>query len=142
MRIVVGGAGGGLVVACVGAGAALGIDAATFVVSAAVLQLGVRARPAAAAQAGPNPLLQLRAGVRVVFGDRALRTLLMLGWLAACYQIPEGLAAPYAGRLGGRPLAAGLLIAASQAGAAVAAPGFTRQIGPLTRRRWMGPSAV
>jgi MFS family permease len=145
MMIVVGAAAGGLVVAFVGARAALGIDAATFVVSAAVLQLGVRARPAAAAAAaaaGPNPLLQLRAGVRVVFGDRALRTLLMLGWLAACYEIPEGLAAPYAGRLGGGPVAAGLLIAASQVGAAVATPVFTRQIGPLTRLRWMGPMAV
>jgi hypothetical protein len=77
-----------------------------------------------------------------VFGDRALRTLLMLGWLAACYEIPEGLAAPYAGKLGGGPVAAGLLIAASQVGAAVATPVFTRQIGPLTRLRWMGPMAV
>lgn len=142
LMIVVGAAAGGLVVAFVGARAALGIDAATFVVSAAVLQLGVRARPAAAAQAGPNPLFQLRAGVRVVFGDRALRTLLLLGWLAAFYEIPEGLAAPYAGRLGGGPVAAGLLIAASQVGAAVATPVFTRQIGPLTRLRWMGPMAV
>jgi Na+/melibiose symporter-like transporter len=140
--IVVGAAVGGLVVAFVGARFALGIDAATFVVSAVVLRLGVRARPAAAAEARPNPLLQLGAGVRVVFGDRALRTLLMLGWLAACYEIPEALAAPYAGKLGGGPVAAGLLIAASQVGAAVATPLFTRRIGPLTRLRWMGPMAV
>src|SRR3984885_8530589 len=138
LMIVVGAAAGGLGGAVVGAGSA----AATFVGSAVVLQLGVRARPAAAAQAGPNPLFQLRAGVRVVFGDRALRTLLLLGWLAAFYEIPEGLAAPYAGKLGGGPVAAGLLIAASQVGAAVATPVFTRQIGPLTRLRWMGPMAV
>jgi hypothetical protein len=143
LMIVVGAVAGGLVVAFVGARSALGIDAATFVLSAVVLRLGVRARPAAAAApAGPGPLLQLRAGVRVVFGDRALRTLMMLGWLAACYEIPEGLAAPYAGKLGGGPVAAGLLIAASQVGAAVATPVFTRRIGPLTRLRWMGPMAV
>ena len=64
-----------------------------------------------------------------MFGDRALRTLLMLGWLAACYEIPEGLAAPYAGKLGGGPVAAGLLIAASQVGAAVATPVFTSRSG-------------
>jgi predicted MFS family arabinose efflux permease len=145
LMIVVGAVAGGLVVAFVGARLALGIDAATFVVSALVLRLGVRARPAATAEAaggGPSALLQLGAGVRVVFGDRALRTLLMLGWLAAWYEIPEGLAAPYAGKLGGGPVAAGLLIATSQVGAAVATPLFTRRIGPLTRLRWMGPMAV
>ena len=142
LMIVIGAAAGGLVVAFVGARSALGIDVATFVASAALLRLGVRARPAAAAAAGASALLQLGAGIRVVFGDRALRTLLMLGWLAACYEIPEGLAAPYAGKLGGGPVAAGLLIAASQVGAAVATPVFTRRIGPLTRLRWMGPMAV
>lgn len=142
--IVAGAVAGGLVVAFVGVRSALGIDAATFVVSAVVLWLGIRARPAAAATAAgrPSALLQLGAGIRIVFGDRALRTLLMLGWLAACYEIPEGLAAPYAGKLGGGPVAAGLLIAASQVGAAVATPLFTRRIGPLTRLRWMGPMAV
>ena len=75
-------------------------------------------------------------------GDRARRTLRMLGWLAAFYEIPEGLAAPCAGRLGGGPVAAGLLMAASQLGAAVMTPVFTKRIGPLTRRRWMGPMAV
>jgi len=37
---------------------------------------------------------------------------------------------------------AGLLIAASQLGAAVTTPLFTKKIGPLTRLRWMGPMAI
>jgi len=142
IMIVAGAAAGGLVVALAGARSALGLDAATFVASAALVQLGVRARPAAAPKSGPSALLQLGAGVRVVFGDRALRTLLMLGWLAAFYEVPGGLAAPYASRLGGGPLAAGLLIAGSQLGAAVATPLFTTRIGPLTRLKWMGPMAA
>ena len=145
LMIVIGAVAGGVIVAFTGARSALGIDVATFVVSAVVLRLGVKKRPAAAAaeaEAKPSPVRQLGAGVRVVFGDRALRTLLMLGWLAACYEIPEGLAAPYAGKLGGGPVAAGLIIAASQVGAAVATPLFTKRIGPLTRLRWMGPMAV
>jgi hypothetical protein len=77
-----------------------------------------------------------------VFCDRALRILVLLGWLAAFYAIPEGIAVPYAGKLGGGPVAAGLLIAASQLGAAVATPVFTKRIGPLTRMKWMGPMAV
>ena len=139
--IVAGAAVGGLTVALLGARPALAFNAATFVVSALVIQLGVRARPAAA-KSGPNALRQLSGGVRVVLGDRALRILLMLGWLAAFYEIPGGIAAPYAAGLGGGPVAAGLLIAAGQLGAAVMTPIFTRRIGPLTRLRWMGPMAV
>lgn len=142
VMIVAGTAAGGLVVAFLGARPALGVDAATFVVSAVLLRVGVRARPAAASKAPANALLQLGAGVRVVFGDRALRTLVLFGWLAAFYEIPAGLAAPYAARLGGGPIAAGLLIAGSQLGAAIAMPLFTKRIGPLTRLRWMGPMAT
>lgn len=142
VMIVAGAAAGGLVVAFLGARAALGVDAGTFVVSAVLLRAGVRARPAAASASPANPLLQLGAGFRVVFGDRALRTLVLLGWLAAFYEIPAGIAAPYAARLGGGAVAASLLIAGSQLGAAVATPLFTKRIGPLTRLRWMGPMAT
>ena len=141
--IVAGSAAGGLIVALFGARPAIGADAATFVASALLIQFGVHARQAPApSEGGPNPLGQLADGVRLVFGDPALRMLLGLGWLAAFYEVPEGIAAPYAGRLGGGAVAAGLLIAASQLGAAVTAPLFTKKIGPLTRLRWMGPMAI
>ena len=93
-------------------------------------------------EAKPSPLGQLTEGIRLVFGDPALRTLVGLGWLAAFSEVPEGIAVPYAGRLGGGAVAAGLLIAASQLGAAVSTPLFTKKIGPLTRLTWMGPMAV
>jgi hypothetical protein len=143
--IVAGAAVGGLVVALFGAGPALAADAATFVASGSLILVGVRARPAAdasRASGGPNPFLQLAAGLRLVFGDPALRTLMCLGWLAAFYEVPEGLAVPYAAKLGGGAVAAGLLMATSQLGAAVATPVFTTKIGPLTRLKWMGPMAV
>jgi len=143
MVTVGGAAGGGLVVALFGAWPALAADALTFVVSGLLIAAGTRARPAAAAgRAGENPFLQIGAGFRLVFGDPALRTLMCLGWLAAFYEIPEGLAAPYVGRLGGGAVAAGLLIATSQLGSAVATPIFTKKIGPLTRLKWMGPMAA
>ena len=138
--VVAGAAAGGLTVALLGVRPALGFDAATFAVSAVLIKFCVLARPAAATPV-PGALRQLAGGVRVVFGDRALRILLMLGWLAAFYEIPGGIAAPYAARLGGGP-AAGLLIAAAQLGAAVATPVFAKRIGPLTRLRWMGPMAA
>jgi MFS family permease len=141
LATVIGAIAGGLTVALVGARPALGGDAATFVLSALLIRLGTRARPAAA-ESGPNALGQLAGGIRLVFGDRALRTLVMLGWLAAMYVIPVGIAAPYARALGGGPASAGLLIASAQAGAVLAMPLFTKKIGPLTRLRWMGPMAA
>jgi predicted MFS family arabinose efflux permease len=138
--VVAGAAVGGLTVALLGARPALGFDAATFVVSALLIKFGVLARPAATP--APSALRQLGGGVRAVFGDRALRILLMLGWLAAFYEIPGAIAAPYAARLGAGPVAAGLLIAATQLGAAVATPVFAKRIGPLTRLRWMAPMAA
>jgi len=144
---VAGAALGGLVVALFGARPALAADALTFVASGLLVLLGTRARPAAAAAAagasgGESPLAQLAGGMRLVFGDPALRTLIGLAWLAAFYEVPEGLAAPYAASLKGGAVAAGLLIAFSQLGAAVASPVFIKKIGPLTRLKWMGPMTV
>jgi hypothetical protein len=142
--IVAGAAVGGMTVALVGAHSALGADAATFAVSAGVVRFGTRARPAAV-EDGKRPssgaVADLGAGVRVVFGDKALLTLMMLGWLAALYEFPEGIAAPYAARLGGGPVAVGLLIASAQVGAALTMPVYVAKVGPLTRLRWMGPMA-
>jgi Major Facilitator Superfamily len=141
--LVAGTAAAGFMVALAGARPALGVDAATFVASALLIRFGVRARPAPApGGGGPSPLGQLTEGVRLVFGNPALRTLMALGWLAAFYEVPEGIAVPYAGRLGGGAVAAGLLLATSQLGAAITTPLFTKKIGPLTRLGWMGPMAV
>jgi MFS family permease len=139
---VLGSAAGGLIVALSGPRPALAADAATFIASALLIQFGVRARPAAASGDDvPSPLGQLVEGIRLVFGDPSLRILMGFGWLAAFSEVPEGIAAPYAGRLGGGAVAAGLLIATSQLGAGVATPLFTKKIGPLTRLKWMGPMA-
>jgi hypothetical protein len=141
--LVVGTAAAGFVVALAGARPALGVDAATFVASALLVRFGVRARGAPAPDGGgPGPVGQLAEGVRLVFGDPVLRTLVALAWLAAFYEVPAGLAAPYAGQLGGGAVAAGLLLATSQLGAAISMPLFTKKIGPLTRLAWMGPMAV
>jgi MFS family permease len=140
IAIVAGAAGGGLAVAFIGARPALAVDAATFAVSALVIHFGTRARPAA--RSGDNAIAQLGAGVRLVFGDRALRTLLMLGWLTTLYAIPVGIAGPYAAHLRAGAVAAGLIIAAAQVGAGIMTPVFVKKIGPLTRLKWMGPMAV
>jgi predicted MFS family arabinose efflux permease len=141
--IILGAALGGVTVALIGARSALVVDTLTFVASAVVIRLGIRVRSAAAkSDSGDKGVLaRLGGGARLVFGDNALRTLVMLGWLCSFYEIPQGLAAPYAGRLGGGPVAAGFLIASGQIGAVLITPLFTRWVGPLTRLRWMGPMA-
>ena len=141
IAIVAGAAGGGLAVALIGARPALGADAATFVFSALVIAFGTRARPAAADSA-VSATAQLGAGIRLVFGDGALRTLVLLGWLTAIYSVPAGIAGAYAAHLGAGPVATGLFIAAAQVGAGIMTPVFTKKIGPLTRLKWMGPMAV
>jgi MFS family permease len=116
--MVAGAALGGLLVALFGARPALAADGFTFVASGLLILFGVRARAAAApagGAGGESPLAQLAGGVRLVFGDPALRTLIGLAWLAAFF---------------------------SQLGAAVASPIFIKKIGPLTRLKWMGPMTV
>jgi predicted MFS family arabinose efflux permease len=140
--LVAGAAAGGLVTALAGARPALAADAATFAASALLVWSGTRPRPAVSAEAKPAPLRQLAEGTRLVFGDPRLRMLIGVSWLAAFYEVPEGIAAPYAASLKGGAAAAGLILATSQLGAALVTPAFVRRVGPRTRLRWMGPMAV
>jgi hypothetical protein len=71
-------------------------------------------------------------GIRIVFGDPVLRTLLLFGWLAGFYILPEGLAAPYAHSLGGTAVTVGLLMAAVPLGTVI---GGLLLTGSLRRRR-------
>jgi hypothetical protein len=141
---VLGAAGGGLAVAFIGVRPALVIDAATFAVSGLLIGLGTRARPAAAKpeEAKASPLARMAGGFKLVFGDQGLRTLVLFGWLVMFYTIPEGIAAPYARRLGGGSIATGLVLASTVLSTAVATPLFSRFVRPRRRLAWMGPLAV
>ena len=68
----------------------------------------------------------MRDGFRLVFGDQALRTLLLFGLLVVFYTIPEGIAAPYARELGGGPIATGLVLASSGLATTIVTPLFMR----------------
>jgi hypothetical protein len=145
---VAGAAGGGVAAAFLGVRPALVIDAATFVASGLLIGLGTRARPAPAAPAAAprgalgSPLARAVAGLRLVFGDRALRTLVLLGWLVVFYTIPQAIAAPYVSRLGGGPVATGRVLASTTLATAIGTPLFSRLVRPPWRRSLMGPLAV
>jgi predicted MFS family arabinose efflux permease len=141
---VLGFAAGGAVVAFLGVRTALVTDAVTFLVSAAVIRVWVRARPAA--RAGPCPHEAAPLGrftaVRLAFTDPALRTPMLFGWLVAFYYIPEGVSAPLAQSLGGGAIAVGLILASQAFGASVGAIAFSRFVPPARRVRWMARLAI
>ncbi|KOV84815.1 hypothetical protein ADL03_15545 [Nocardia sp. NRRL S-836] len=139
---------GGLVVAGMGIGEGLLLDAGTFVVSAVLVRLGVRARPAAHLAAATSRSSatwswwgSLSTGLVLVVGNRRLRALLGLACVAGAYVTVEGLAVPYAGEIGEGIAAAGLLLAASPAGTVVGTV-LVARLNPQLRLRLMGPLAV
>jgi len=134
VAVIVGFAAGGILAGTAGPRPALAADAVTFAVSALLIRFAIAARPAAAA---PEPVrARVTAGIRLVYGDRRLRTFMLFGCLVALYTVPSALAVPLAASLGGGPAAAGLLFAAGPAGtaagtAAAARRVTSRQMGPL-----------
>lgn len=137
--LLLGFVGGGLVVAWLGTSGALLADAATFAVSALVLRLGLRARPAPAHV--PAPHVQIRAGAALVWRDRRLRLLVALGWLALFTVVPEGLAAPFSAEVGAGAAGVGLLLAADPAGMVLGTV-LLRFLPTSTRVRLLGLLAV
>jgi predicted MFS family arabinose efflux permease len=136
-------AAGGAAVAVAGTTTALLVDAATFVASALLVTLAVKARPAARAARLRGPgLAGMAAGVRLVFADPGLRLPMLLGWLAAFYDIPEGIAAPLARAMGGGAAWVGFILAAGALGASAGAIVFSRLVPPPWRLALMAPLAV
>ncbi|MER5260729.1 MFS transporter [Actinosynnema sp. NPDC002837] len=137
---LVGFAGGGVLVAAISPGLALVGDAVTFLVSAALIRIGVLNRPRAAAarDAGGS----VRAVVTSIATDPRRRVLVLLAWLVGWYVVPEALAAPYADRLGAGPAAVGVLMAADPLGSVLGAWLFVRHVPPHHRARLVGVLAV
>ncbi len=139
---------GGFAILNLGPHRGLALDAATFLVSALILVAAVRPRPAPGRENGSPPSAWRMAlgGVRLVFGDRRLRTLVLFAWLCGFYIMTEGIAVPYAATLtddpGMLPVVSGLLMAALPTGTVVGAVLFTRYVGPDRRLRVMGWMAM
>jgi MFS family permease len=138
---------GGVVVAGLGVRTALLADAATFAASAVLIRFWVSRRPAAAhlAPGRGSSFAEMAAGLRLVFGDRTLRTLMLLGWLVAFYVVPMGLAAPYAASLHTSfaiAISTGLVFAAGPFGTALGAVVLGRLVPQAWRQRLTSPLAI
>jgi hypothetical protein len=127
---------GAAVVAVVDPYRTLGLDTVSFGISALIVVAGVRPRPLPRHEAARPSLWAVSAdGIRIVFGNRRLLTLVLLGWLAGFYIVPEGLAVPYAHSLRGSTVTVGLLMAAMPSGMVVAAFALSKMAAPSTRMR-------
>ncbi|WP_152546819.1 MFS transporter [Amycolatopsis orientalis] len=130
-------AGGGLLVSQVGASWALALDAATFLLSAAVVRFAV-SRRAAASDGGGSWF----GAVKQVFGNRHLRVLVWFSWLVGLAVIPEGLAAPLAAEMGVGKQAVGWLLAADPLGFVIGAFLLSRFVSAEQRRKLLGVLAA
>jgi predicted MFS family arabinose efflux permease len=143
---VIGFAAGGAMVGFLGIRTSLVIDAATFVASALLVRLLVRARPAPGGTGGGGVVVSrlagIAAGARLVFANPALRTPMLFGWLAALYNAPEGVVTPLAHSLGGGATSVGIILASAALGETAGAIAFSRFVAPVTRLRLMGPLAI
>jgi MFS family permease len=117
--LVIGFAAGGAIIGFFGTHLSLIIDAATYAVSALIIQAWVRSRPAPAPGSNDSSRLAgVIASARFVFASPALLMPMLFGWLAAFYQAPEGVVTPLAQDL------------------------FSRFLAPSTQQRLMGPLAI
>ncbi|MDH2429349.1 MFS transporter [Sphaerisporangium sp. TRM90804] len=135
-------------IATIGPHRGLALDAVTFLASALILAVGVRRRPAPELEDGvPASMWSMtKAGAKLVFGDRRLRTLVLFAWLCGFYVLPEGIAVPYAATFSDDPrtitVITGLLMAAMPTGTVVGAFVFARFVSPTRRLRAMGWMAM
>lgn len=137
---VIGFAAGGVLVSLLGVRGCLVADAATFGASALIVRLGVLARPPAGA--GGTRLFSVSSALRLVFGNPALRIPMLFGWLAAFYDVPEGVVTPLSHDLGGGAATVGLMLATPALGVTIGTLLFSRLVPPSARRAWIGPLAL
>ncbi|MDT5040216.1 MAG: hypothetical protein QOE51_1201 [Actinoplanes sp.] len=127
---------------------AIAAVAVAFGLSALIVALGVRPRPAAVSAAGRSHLLTETAeGFRLVFGHRVLRAIALLVFSLTMFAIvPEGLAAAWAAQDNPDPatrgLDQGMIMAAPAVGWVIGGLVFSRLALPATRQRLIRPFAV
>lgn len=125
---------------------ALLVDAGTFALSAVLLSVGLRRRPAVVTREPRRHLLRETAdGFRLVFGTRMLRAIATLVFCLVLFAVvPEGLAAAWAKEAGGpsHGLAQGMIMAAGPVGFILGGLTINRFVAADGRQRLIRPFAV
>ncbi len=142
---VLGFVGGGALVLAISARGALLVDAATFLVSAALVRWGVKDRPPSASQSGAATSLWRETvdGLRLLTSDRLLLRIVALLWVGQLFvTAPEGIAAPFVEGFGYGSLGIGLFLAANPVGLVIGGIVIGRMCPPDIRERLTYPLAV
>ncbi|GAA1581431.1 MFS transporter [Kribbella sancticallisti] len=145
---MVGFAGGGLLIALFNPHVVLVLDGLSFFASALLIRILLTPRPAADRSAEDlssrrwSSRASMRQSWRLLFGEREMRTLVLMLWLMALVTVYEGLAVPYAVLLGGDAVTAGLILAADPLGSIVGAVAFSRWVPESWRSKLLGPLVV
>jgi MFS family permease len=144
---VVGYVAGASIAAAISPQVALGIDALTFGLSALLITLGVRHRPAAHTSGERHLLRESGEGFRLVFGTDALRAIAVMAFVLTMFAVvPEGLAAAWAAESSADPAARGLnqglIMAAGPIGYVVGGILVSRLFSTAQRDRLIRPLAV
>lgn len=116
---VLGFAGGGALVLTISAQGALLVNAATFLLSAALVRVGVaqRPRPVGDAEAASSLWRETITGLLVLRRTPALLRIVALLWVGQLFvTAPEGVAVPFVAEFGYGSLGVGLLLAANPVG--------------------------
>ncbi len=137
----------GVVIVLVGERVGLLLNVASFAASFLVLAVTLSWRPASRQVPSPGGkptslLVDFREGWHLVFGDPALRALVVLAWSAAVFLIaPEAVALAYAREDGAAASVGALLMASLPAGAALGAY-LVARLDPLRQVGMIVPLAV
>ncbi|WP_173128275.1 MFS transporter [Kibdelosporangium persicum] len=134
---LVGFAAGGAVLTVVSPYVVLGLNAATFLIAAALVGRTVTSRPVVAGDERDGT----GAVGRMIWRDPRLRGLIALAWMVGLFVVPEGLAAPYTAELAAGVVAVGLLMAADPLGSMVGA-WVSGRMTEYARQRMLVPFAV
>jgi MFS family permease len=138
---LIGFAAGGTFLLAVSPTTALGLNAATFILSALIVTWGVRSRPAVG-HTSTEPRSRRTSAVRMLSRSPRLLVLVGLTVLAGLTVAPEGVAAPYAAGLGGSTVAVGVLLAADPLGSMLGAWLFSRWHSANARTAAIVPLAI
>jgi hypothetical protein len=141
---IVGNATGGLLLILVSPQGAILVNAASYVVSATLMRLGVHHRDRVHDPTGGPTLLQDSLhGLKAVFAVPQLRRILLFGWLVpTCGVAPEALAAPYVSDLGGSSALVGWWLVAIPTGVVVGDLIGVWALTPERQRRLVVPFAA
>jgi MFS family permease len=138
LTLLTGFAVGAIAVAAIGPTWLLGLDAASFAASAALIGLGTPSTPRAGAPTR-STVRESLAGLGYIFGNTRLRRLILLSWVVPAFSsMPDGLAVAYTAQTGVAASLAGALFTGYAAGSILGELSATR-LAPTTRRRLVVP---